>query len=89
MALSNRTDQELADLAQSYWEMGAELFNSFNQEEHLLHRVAQALKVLEHELTRRDFDFDEATYTGELAAAQVYCDVCGVHYDFDDQCQQH
>ena len=89
MALSKRSDQELADLAQSYWEMGAELFTSFNQEEHLLSRVAQVLNVLEVELTRRDFDYHHATYTGELYAASVYCDVCGVHYDFDDQCQQH
>ena len=69
--------------------MGAEIYCSYSQEEHLLRRVAQALNVLERELTSRDFDFDQATYTGELAAAQVYCDVCGVHYDFDDLCPQH
>ncbi len=66
MALSKRTDRELADVAHDYWQMGAEVYSSYSQEEHLLRRIDQVLQLVGHELTQRGIDFDQATYSGEI-----------------------
>lgn len=66
MKLIKRTSQELATLSNYYWEMGAEEYMTF-RDPHTLHRIDQILNVLQQEMTRRGFNFGEATHTGELS----------------------